>query len=114
MQPEPGTALAYIDWEQQEFGIGAALSEDPMMLEAYGSGDPYLEFAKQAGAVPPKATKYTHGEERERYKACALAVQYGMGEQSLAYRIGRPPIKPESCCGNTVRLIGGSGNGRTG
>src|SRR5215831_7630010 len=93
IQPKPGTAVAYVDWGQQEFGIGAALSEDPMMLEAYSSGDPYLEFAKQAGAVPPKATKYTHGEERELFKACALAVQYGMGEQSLAYRIGRPPIE---------------------
>jgi DNA polymerase I-like protein with 3'-5' exonuclease and polymerase domains len=93
IQPKPGTALAYVDWGQQEFGIGAALSEDPMMLEAYSSGDPYLEFAKQAGAVPPKATKDSHGEERELFKACALAVQYGMGEQSLAYRIGRPPIE---------------------
>ena len=93
IRPKPGTALVYIDWGQQEFGIGAALSEDPMMLEAYNSGDPYLEFAKQAGAVPPNATKDTYGEERELYKACALAVQYGMGEQSLAYRIGRPPIE---------------------
>jgi hypothetical protein len=93
IQPKPGTAVAYIDWGQQEFGIGAALSEDPMMLEAYSSGDPYLEFAKQAGAVPPNARKDTHGEERELFKACALAVQYGMGEQSLAYRIGRPTIE---------------------
>jgi DNA polymerase-1 len=93
IQPKPGTAVAYVDWGQQEFGIAAALSEDPMMLEAYSSGDPYLEFAKQAGAVPPRATKYTHGAERELFKACALAVQYGMGDKSLAYRIGRPPIE---------------------
>ena len=82
--------MAYIDWSQQEFGIAAALSGDPNMLAAYESGDPYLTFAKQAGAVPPDATKESHPFERDRFKACALAVQYGMGEASLASRIGQP------------------------
>src|SRR5207247_879255 len=65
IQPAQGHALAYVDWEQQEFGIAAALSGDSAMQEAYRSGDPYLEFAKQAGAVPPDATKKTHGAIRE-------------------------------------------------
>jgi DNA polymerase I len=90
IRPEPGYGLAYLDWSQQEFGIAAALSEDPQMLEAYTSGDPYLAFAKQAGAVPPEATKESHPRERDQFKACALAVQYGMGEASLASRIGQP------------------------
>lgn len=90
IRPEPGRALAYVDWEQQEFGIAAALSGDSKMLEAYASGDPYLTFAVQAGAVPRGATKHTHKEERDRFKICALAVQYGMGEKSLAQSIGRP------------------------
>ena len=63
------------------------------MLAAYNSGDPYLEFAKQAGAAPPEATKETHKEARGLYKQVVLAVQYGMGEQSLAYRIGKPPFE---------------------
>src|SRR5262249_42724735 len=54
------------------------------------SGDPYLAFAKQAGAVPPDATKESHGTVRDLFKACVLAVQYGMGEASLALRIGQP------------------------
>ena len=41
------------------------------------SGDPYLTFAKQAGAVPLDATKASHPKEREQYKACVLATQYG-------------------------------------
>jgi len=82
--------LAYIDWSQQEFGIAAALPKDEQMMLAYQSGDPYLAFAKQAGAVPENATKATHKLEREQFKACVLAVQYGMGEDSLAIRIGRP------------------------
>jgi hypothetical protein len=90
IQPTPGRALAYVDWEQQEFGIAAALSGDGAMREAYASGDPYLTFAKQAGAVPPDATKETHKAQRDQFKVCALAVQYGMGERSLAESIGKP------------------------
>ena len=60
------------------------------MRDAYKSGDPYLAFAKQAGAVPKNATKQTHKSEREQFKACVLAVQYGMGEESLALRINQP------------------------
>ena len=83
IKPKPGKALAYIDWSQQEFGIAAALSGDALMQKAYSSGDPYLEFAKQAGAAPADATKDSHGAVRERFKACVLAVQYGMGAEAL-------------------------------
>jgi DNA polymerase-1 len=92
IKPPPGFAIAYIDWKQQEFGIAAALSGDPAMLAAYQSGDPYLAFAKQAGAVPSDATEKTHKPQRELFKQCVLAVQYGMEEKSLALRIGQPAI----------------------
>jgi DNA polymerase I-like protein with 3'-5' exonuclease and polymerase domains len=92
IRPAPGKSLAYIDWEQQEFGIAAALSGDRNMQTAYSSGDPYLTFAKQAGAVPVTATKTSHQRDRERFKICALAVQYGMAEKSLATAIGRPEV----------------------
>jgi DNA polymerase I len=92
IKPPPGHGVAYIDWSQQEFGIAAALSGDAAMQAAYRSGDPYLDFAKQAGAVPPDATKKTHGAIRELFKQCVLGVQYGMEANSLALRIGRPTI----------------------
>jgi hypothetical protein len=92
IKPPPGYAVAYIDWSQQEFGIAAALSGDDAMQSAYLSGDPYLAFAKQAGAVPADATKETHKTERERFKQCALGIQYGMEAASLALRIRQPPI----------------------
>ena len=60
------------------------------MMDAYRSGDPYLAFAKQAGGIPPDGTRKTHGPIREQFKACVLGVQYGMGERSLAQRIGQP------------------------
>lgn len=90
IKPRPGWGLAYIDWSQQEFGIAAALSQDARMRSAYTSGDPYLAFAKQAGVAPDDATKASHAEIREQFKACTLAVQYGMGEEALARRIGQP------------------------
>lgn len=92
IQPPPGYAVAYIDWSQQEFGIAAALSGDANMRAAYQSGDPYLAFAKLAGAVPADATKASHGAERELFKQCVLAVQYGMSAESLAVRIGEAPV----------------------
>lgn len=91
IRPVPDTALCYIDWAQQEFGIAAALSGDPNMRAAYESGDPYISFARQAGAVPPDATKASHGLIREQFKTCVLGVQYAMGSETLARRIGQSP-----------------------
>jgi DNA polymerase-1 len=91
IQPQPGYGLAYIDWSQQEFGIAAALSGDGNMIAAYESGDPYLAFAKQAGAAPADATKKSHAAVREQFKACVLGVQYAMGAESLALRINQCP-----------------------
>ena len=93
IRPPPGYGNAYIDWAQQEFGIAAALSRDPLMMDAYRSGDPYLAFAKQAGAAPLGATKSSHKAIRDQFKSTVLAVQYGMGADALAQRIGQPPIR---------------------
>jgi DNA polymerase I len=92
IKPPPGFGVAYIDWSQQEFGIAAALSGDRAMQAAYLSADPYLEFAKQAHAVPADATKASHGPTRELFKQCVLAVQYGMEYESLAARISQPSL----------------------
>jgi hypothetical protein len=92
IKPPQGYAVAYIDWSQQELGIAAALSGDANLLAAYTSGDPYLAFARQAGAVPVDATKDSHPNERDLFKQCALAVQYGMQAEGLALRIGKPTV----------------------
>jgi len=84
IKPQPGRGVVYLDWKQQELGIAAALSNDAAMMTAYTSGDPYLAFARMAGAVPESATKKSHPDERANYKVCMLAVQYGMGAKALA------------------------------
>lgn len=88
IKPPPGYAFVYIDWSSQEIGIGAALSGDQRMMEAYRSGDFYLGFAKQVGLAPPDATKQTHGPVRDMVKTICLGLGYGMGKRTLAYRLG--------------------------
>jgi DNA polymerase-1 len=83
-----GRVLAYIDFSSQEFAVGAALSGDAAMMEDYRSGDPYLAWARRTGAVPPGATKASHPSERATFKIAALAIQYGMGDVSLAEQTG--------------------------
>ena len=92
VKPEPGRAVAYIDWSSQEVGIAASLSGDQAMMSDYRTGDPYLAFGKNAGMLPPDATKESHGAQRDALKACVLGLQYGMGEETLAERIGKPRI----------------------
>jgi hypothetical protein len=96
IKPEPGTAVAYIDYSAMEFLLAASLSDGHCgptnrMLEMYQSGDPYLSFAKAVGAIPDHITKQTLGNYavvRDRYKVMLLAVQYGMQTETLAGRLG--------------------------
>lgn len=90
IRPEPGRGIALIDWHQQEYGIAAALSGDVAMKSAYTSGDPYLALAIGASGAPPDATAESHPHIRERYKTCALGVQYGMGAARLGKLLGLP------------------------
>jgi hypothetical protein len=73
-------ALAYLDWSNQEFGIGAILSGDKNMLRSYEAGDPYMELAIQCGAAPAGATKKTHRPIRDLYKGATLGIGYGQTE----------------------------------
>jgi DNA polymerase I len=96
IKPEPGMAVAYIDYSAMEFLLAASLSDGHCsphnpMLEMYQSGDPYLSFAKAVGAIPDHITKQTlgnYGIVRDRYKVMLLAVQYGMQAETLAGRLG--------------------------
>ena len=87
LQPPPGRSMLAIDWSNQEFAIAAALSQDPEMILAYQSGDPYLALAKQAGRVPPEATAATHPKERGQFKIVSLAVLMGMSAWGIARRL---------------------------
>jgi len=92
IKPNRGRSVAYVDFKSQEIAIAAKLSGDQAMQQAYLSGDPYMQFAVQAGLAPKGATKSTHSAIRDRCKAAVLGIGYGMREHSLADRIGTPVI----------------------
>jgi hypothetical protein len=104
IRPEPGKPLAYIDYEQQEFGIAAALSGDLAMMEAYRSGDAYMAFAISSGAAPIGATKRTHATVRDVYKIVVLAVGYGQSARSLARRLNIQTVYAEKLLAQHRRL----------
>ena len=89
IRPEPGKALAYLDWSAEEIAIAARLSGDPQLLKIVREGDPYLGFARLAGLAPADATKHTHPAIRELCKMLFLGVGYGMGEVTLAGHLNR-------------------------
>jgi hypothetical protein len=84
IKPKDDMALAYCDWSSQEIAIAAALSGDELLWDAYGSGDPYIAFAIQAGLAPPGATKETHKDIRNRCKSVVLGTNYGMSAYGVA------------------------------
>ena len=92
--PASGRALVYADIVAAEMGIAGDASGDPELIRVYNSGlDPYLEFAKSAGALPPDVVRdKVNDPETERvrsiYKVADLAIKYGIGGQKLAANLG--------------------------
>lgn len=83
MKPEPGMALAQIDYGAEEIGEAAAFSADPTLIEDYRSGDPYRKFAAASlGIIEPTE------QQRQIYKGCFLGRIYGMGAATLARNLG--------------------------
>jgi DNA polymerase I len=105
IKPGPGRAVAYIDWSSQEVWIAAYLSNDPAMLAAVESGDPYLTFAIMAGLAPKGATKQSHAEIRSRCKAVVLGVNYGMRARTLASRIGISVVEAQNLINRMERTF---------
>ena len=73
IKPEPGMAVAYVDYSSMEFLIAASLSDGhcgPVnnMLDMYRTGDPYLSFGK---ASEP----YRRRLPRNRTLQCATATK---------------------------------------
>jgi len=86
LMPGPGKALLYLDFASMEFGVAAALSRDPAML-ADCEIEPYLVLPILTGLLPHDANRLTHRDERERYKAPTLSLQYGGGAALLARKL---------------------------
>lgn len=99
--PASGRAVIYGDIVAAEMGIAADASGDTELIRVYNSGaDPYLEFAKSAGALSPDAVRNkSHAPDIERirtlYKVADLAIKYGIGAPTLALNLGVPVWQAE-------------------
>jgi hypothetical protein len=112
IKPPPEHGIAYVDWSQQEFGIAAALSGDAAMQSAYGSGDPYLAFAKQAGAVPEDATKASHGPQRELFNNAHWRSNTAWRRSRWRCALRSPQLLLGNCYAPIAKRIGLSGPGQ--
>lgn len=72
--PDKGMELSYVDYDQFEVGVMAALSSDPKMLSLYSSGDLYLEVSRSL---------FECDEKRGFAKRLFLSYAYGMRRKSL-------------------------------
>lgn len=72
--PSPGKMLSYLDYDQFEVGIMAALSNDPHMLQLYGSDDIYNVLSLEI---------FGDEEKRKIAKRLFLSYAYGMRAKSL-------------------------------
>ena len=91
LKPLLGHAYIYADYATQEPCIGAYLSGDQNMIEAYSSDDMYLYAPIKSGMLPKnaaseyvKSNKKKFSLERNLYKTSLLASMFGQKEGSLS------------------------------
>ena len=113
IKPEPGTALAYLDFSSQEIAIAACLSNDDALWQAYASSDPYIQFAIDAGLAPEGATKESHKAERDACEVIMLGVQYGMSACGMGQKASLHVLEAKTSCSATGMSTTPSGNGQS-
>ena len=103
IQPEPGRAVAYVDWSQQEFGIAAALSGDVAMMACihFRRSLSDIRQTSKSGPTGCHQSKATRGSAINS-RSVRLGVQYGMAA-GITGKIGWTNPRPwrASCYGCT-------------
>jgi DNA polymerase I len=74
LKPDAETVFSYVDYDQYEAGIMAALSKDKLLLELYAAGDLYEQAAEQIFPTQKK---------RKEAKRLFLSFAYGMKRKNL-------------------------------
>lgn len=74
LMPDPGKAFSYVDFDQYEAGIMAALSGDQNLLQLYANGDLYDLAAKEI---------FNDSGKRKEAKRLFLSYAYGMKRKNL-------------------------------
>jgi DNA polymerase-1 len=90
----PGTALVSADYSQIELRLLAHLSQDPVLLDAFRTGqDIHLRTAMEIFELGADAVEREH---RTRAKAVNFGIIYGQGESGLAKVLGIPRAEAAS------------------
>jgi DNA polymerase-1 len=87
IQPDPGTAIVFIDYSAQEVAIAAGLSRDANMQADY-AGDFHFAVAVAAGLAAPGVTGDAKKRARNRVKPISLGSLYGLGPHGVAAELG--------------------------
>ena len=92
--PPPGMALVSADYSQIELRVLAHLSEDPVLLDAFRTGqDIHLRTAMEIFELSADAVEREH---RTRAKAVNFGIIYGQGESGLGKVLGIPRAEAAS------------------
>jgi DNA polymerase-1 len=82
----PGSVILSADYSQIELRVLAHLSKDPVLVDAFRTGqDVHVRTAMEIFGVPAEGVT---DEMRGRSKTINFGVIYGMGEGALAKRLG--------------------------
>jgi hypothetical protein len=98
--PREGMALVACDVTGAEDWLAAGFSGDPELMRIYSSGaDSYMEFAAVTEAVPQGTMRDKSNKEleiiRAQHKTAKLAIQYGVGAETLSKYLGVPLWKAQ-------------------
>jgi DNA polymerase-1 len=98
--PREGMAVVACDVTGAEDWLAAGFSGDPELMRIYSSdADSYIEFAAVTGAVPPGTKRDKNNKEleniRAQHKTAKLAIQYGVGGETLRKYLGVPLWKAQ-------------------
>lgn len=86
--PDPGCVLLSADYSQIELRLLAHFSQDPLLLQAFRSGqDVHSLTASEVFGVPPLLLTPEH---RRRAKAVNFGIVYGLSAFGLAQQLGIP------------------------
>lgn len=92
--PPPGHVLVSADYSQIELRVLAHLSEDPVLLDAFRTGqDIHQRTAMEIFGVPADGVTREH---RTRAKAVNFGVIYGQGDSGLAKALNIPRTEAAS------------------
>lgn len=103
--PEPGCQLLSVDYSQIELRVMAHLSNDPILIDVFASGqDVHAATASRIYNLPVEKLEVRH---RVVAKMVNYGLAYGMGAPGLAERLNVPVAEAQSIMDTYFEQFGG-------